>query len=224
MIFSSLQSSALEAAEKLINSALQYDPATQRRIAELEGKLLLVESTVPPFSLAIEATGSGIMLHSNWQDSADTKVSGPLLAMLELAASNEEQFSFAGTGISVNGDLEFLININNLMQKLDVDWEDALASIIGDIPAHLLADRLRSGAVMAKQAATRARTAAVEITQEELRASPTLREFEQFSQEVRQLSNEAERAAAKLNKTRQIIEQLVTEKLASDPGEPEAKS
>ena len=224
MIFNTLQSSALEAVAKLINSALEYDPATQRRIAELEGKLLLVESTAPPFSVAIEATSTGIMLHSNWQDSADTKVSGPLLAMLEQAASNEEQISFAGTGISVNGDLDFLIKINTLMKSIDVDWEAALASIIGDIPAHLLADRLRSTAALVKQAGTRARTAAVEIAQEELRASPTPREFEQFSQGIRQVSNQVDRAAAKLNKTRQIIEQLVTEKLASDQGEPEEKS
>ena len=153
VIFNALQSSALEAVEKLINSALEYDPATQRRIAELEGETSTGESTAPPFSVAIEATSTGIMLHSNWQDSADTKVSGPLLAMLELAASNEEQISFAGTGISVNGDLDFLIKINTLMRELDVDWGAALASIIGDIPAHLLADRLRSSAALAKQAA-----------------------------------------------------------------------
>ena len=41
MIFNALQASAFEAAEKIINSALEYDPATQRQIAALEGKLLL---------------------------------------------------------------------------------------------------------------------------------------------------------------------------------------
>ncbi len=228
MIFNAMQASAFEAAEKLINAALEYDPATQRQIAELEGKLLLIESNMPPLKVAIEATSAGIMLHSNWQDSADTTVSGSLLAMLSLAINNDQQISFAGTGISVNGDLDFLIKINNLMRNLDVDWEAALAAVIGDIPAHILADTLRSSATVAKDTSRRAKSAAAEIAQEELRATPTATEYEDFTHRVRHLSTEVERAAARINKSRQAIEQLVADtlvdKLAQNDNKPESKS
>ena len=228
MIFSAMQSSAFEAAEKLINAALEYDPATQRQIAALEGKLLLVESTLPPLRVAIEATSAGIMLHSNWQDSADTTISGSLLAMLSLAVNSNEQISFAGTGISVNGDLDFLIKINQLMHNLNVDWEAALAAIIGDIPAHILADTLRKSSTAAMQASRRAKSAAAEIAQEELRLTPSTAEYQDFSDQVRQLSSEVERAAARINKSRHKIEQLVTatlaDKLAADNPEAESKS
>ena len=217
MIFNALQASAFEAAEKIINSALEYDPATQRQIAALEGKLLLVESTLPPLSVAIEATTNGIMLHSNWQDSADTTVSGSLIAMLSLAASSDQHISFAGTGISVTGDLGFLIEINKLMRNLDVDWEAALASIIGDIPAHIMADTVRSSASVARDASRRAKSAAAEIAQEELRATPSATEYTDFTQRVRHISTEVERAAARINKSRQIIEQMVADKLEPNP-------
>ncbi|MGB0449702.1 MAG: ubiquinone biosynthesis accessory factor UbiJ [Porticoccaceae bacterium] len=217
MIFNAMQASAFEAAEKLINAALEYDPATQRQIAALEGKLLLVESSMPPLKVAIEATSTGIMLHSNWQDSADTTVSGSLLAMLSLAIDNDQQISFAGTGISVNGDLDFLIRINNLMRNLNVDWEAALATVIGDIPAHILADTLRSSTTVAMDAGRRAKSAAAEIAQEELRATPSATEYQDFTQRVRHLSTEVERAAARINKSRQKIEQLVAATLADKP-------
>jgi ubiquinone biosynthesis protein UbiJ len=224
VIFNAMQASAFEAAEKIINAGLEYDPATQRKIAELEGKILLVESTLPPVSVAIEATSTGIMLHSNWQDSADTTVSGSLVAMLSLAVSGDEQISFAGTGISVNGELDLLIKINSLMQNLEVDWEAALAAIIGDIPAHIIADSLRNSSKVARDVGSRAKSAAVEIAQEELRATPSSSEFEDFSQRVRQLSTEVERGAAKINKNRQIIEQLIAIKLAGNNRGPEIKS
>ena len=67
MFFSALQSGAFEAAESLINGALKYDPATLRKMGELEGKVLLIESTMPPLKLAMETNDQGIMLHSNWQ-------------------------------------------------------------------------------------------------------------------------------------------------------------
>jgi ubiquinone biosynthesis accessory factor UbiJ len=224
VIFNAMQASAFEAAEKIINAGLEYDPATQRKIAELEGKILLVESTLPPVSVAIEATSTGIMLHSNWQDSADTTVSGSLVAMLSLAVSGDEQISFAGTGISVNGELDLLIKINSLMKNLEVDWEAALAAIIGDIPAHIIADSLRNSSKVARDVGSRANSTAVEIAQEELRATPSSSEFEDFSQRVRQLSTEVERGAAKINKNRQIIEQLIAIKLAGNNRGPEIKS
>ncbi len=224
MIFSAMQASAFEAAEKLINTALEYDPATQRQIAALEGKLLSVESDMPPLRVAIEATSTGIMLHSNWQDSADTTISGSLLAMLSLAANNDEQISFAGTGISVNGDLDFLIKINNLMRNINVDWEAALATVIGDIPAHIFADTVRRSSTEAKNAGRRAKSAAAEIAQEELRLTPSAAEFQDFSDRVRHLSSEVERAAARINKSRHKIEQLVADKLAAHNAEPENKS
>ena len=101
MIFSALQSGAFEAAETLVNGALKYDPATLRKMAELEGKLLLIESTLPPLKLAVETTSQGIMLHSNWHDEADTRVSGSLLSILSMALSSEPQKSFSGTGLQV---------------------------------------------------------------------------------------------------------------------------
>ena len=53
MIFNAIQASALETAEKMINAALRYDPATLRDVADLDGKLLLIKSTLPPLSICI---------------------------------------------------------------------------------------------------------------------------------------------------------------------------
>ena len=209
MIFTALQSGAFEAAEKLINRALQYDPATLRKIAQLEGKLLLIESNLPPLRLALETTRHGIMLHSNWRDEADTTVSGSLVSILAMAVSKEPQISFAGTGISVTGDLEFLRQINVLMGELDVDWEAALATLVGDIPAHLMAESLRKSATLAADVGQRAKSAAAEIAQEELRLNPTANEFADFSQQVREFSSGVERSAARVNKLRHQLSELV---------------
>ena len=220
MIFSALQSGAFEAAETLVNGALKYDPATLRKMAELEGKLLLIESTLPPLKLAVETTSQGIMLHSNWHDEADTRVSGSLLSILSMALSSEPQKSFSGTGLQVTGDLEFLRQINVLMSNIDVDWEAFLATIIGDIPAHLMAERLRNSVSMAKDAGQRAKSAAAEIAQEELRVTPSSPEFQAFSQQVRQLSSGVERCAARISKSQHSLAKI----LAQKNSQPESNS
>ena len=215
MFFSALQSGAFEAAESLINGALKYDPATLRKMGELEGKVLLIESTMPPLKLAMETNGQGIMLHSNWQDKADTTVSGSLISIAGLAINSASQASFSGSGVNVSGDLNFLIEINKLMAELNVDWEAILAAVIGDIPAHLMAEKLRKSAAMAKNVGQRAKSAAAEVAKEELRVTPTSPEFKGFSQQVRELSSGVERAAARINKSRQILSQMLADQNSS---------
>ena len=215
MFFSALQSGAFEAAESLINGALKYDPATLRKMGELEGKVLLIESTMPPLKLAMETNAQGIMLHSNWQDIADTTVSGSLISIAGLAINSASQASFSGSGVNVAGDLDLLLKINGLMTELNVDWEAILASVIGDIPAHLMADKLRKSAVMAKDVGQRAKSAAAEVAKEELRVTPTSPEFKGFSQQVRELSSGVERAAARINKSRQILSQMLADQNSS---------
>lgn len=211
MFFSALQSGAFETAETLINSALKYDPATLRKMGELEGRLLLIESTMPPLKLAIETNSQGIMLHSNWQDKADTTLSGSLMSIAGLAVNSGSQASFSGSGVNVSGDLDLLLKINNLMSEIDVDWEAILAAVIGDIPAHLMAEKLRKSAAMAKDAGQRAKSAAAEVAKEELRVTPTSPEFTGFSQQVRELSSGVERAAARVTKSRQILSEMLAD-------------
>lgn len=223
MFFSALQSGAFEAAESLINGALKYDPATLRKMGELEGKVLLIESTMPPLKLAMETNDQGIMLHSNWQDKADTTVSGSLISIAGLAINSASQASFSGSGVNVSGDLDLLLKINNLMAELNVDWEAILASVIGDIPAHLMADKLRKSAAMAKDVGQRAKSAAAEVAKEELRVTPTSPEFKGFSQQVRELSSGVERAAARINKSRQILSEMLADQNSSTEPSTEHK-
>jgi len=223
VFFSALQSGAFETAESLINGALKYDPATLRKMGELEGKLLLIESTMPPLKLAMETNSQGIMLHSNWQDKADTTVTGSLVSIAGLAANSASQASFSGSGVNVSGDLNFLIEINSLMADLKVDWEAILAAVIGDIPAHLMAENLRKSAAMAKDAGQRAKSAAAEVAQEELRVTPTSPEFKDFSQQVRGLSSGVERAAARINKSRQILSQILADQTSQEQPPTEKK-
>ena len=85
-------------------------------------------------------------------------VTGTLVAMAGVALNAKESVSFSGTGITVSGNLDTLNQLNNIMGNLDIDWEAALAEIIGDIPAHLLAQRIRSSAVFRADTVRRATT------------------------------------------------------------------
>ena len=202
---------ALEGAETLINAALTKDPASKQALIKLEGQVLLVESTLPPLTIAIEPAATGIQLHDNWDGNVAVTINGTLIAMAAIAVNAKESISFSGTGVNVSGNLDTLHQLNKIMGDVDIDWEGALAEIIGDIPAHLIAKGIRNSAVIRKDIVTRASSGLVEVAQEEFNLTPSKNEFEAMIPDIRQLSADADRLAARVRRLYQKI-------TPSDPG------
>lgn len=202
---------ALEGAETLINATLTKDPASKQALIKLEGQVLLVESTLPPLTIAIEPTATGIQLHDNWDGNVAVTINGTLIAMAAIAVNAKESISFSGTGVNVSGNLDTLHQLNKIMGDVDIDWEGALAEIIGDIPAHLIAKGIRNSAVIRKDIVTRASSGLVEVAQEEFNLTPSKNEFEAMIPDIRQLSADADRLAARVRRLYQKI-------TPSDPG------
>ena len=206
MFFSALQSAALEGVEKMINAALVYDPSTRRQLTALQGKILLVESSTPSLRIAVEVGISGVLLHNDWQNSADVHISGSLISILNMGINAGEMRSFSGTGVNVTGDLELLRQLNQAMAGLDIDWEAALAELVGDVPAHIFSDAARKTANVSADTLQRAKSAVVEVSQEELRLSPSKNEFDEFVLSVRHLATDTERLSARVNRLHRMFQ------------------
>jgi len=196
---------ALEGAETLINAALTKDPASKQALNKLEGQVFLVESTLPPLTVAIEPTATGIQLHDNWDGNVTVTINGTLIAMAAIAVNAKESISFSGTGVNVSGNLDTLHQLNKIMGDVDIDWEGALAEIIGDVPAHLIAKTVRNSVVIRQDIVTRASTGLVEVAQEEFNLTPSKNEFETIIPDIRQLSADADRLAARVKRLYQKI-------------------
>jgi ubiquinone biosynthesis protein UbiJ len=198
VIFSTLQAGAFNGLELAINSALKYDPATLRELTALEGQVLLVDCTMPAMRIAIQTSQQQIILHSSWDDEAAVTLQGSLIALAKMAANASDTSSFAGSGVQLSGDLETLHKLQKILSQLNIDWEGALADIIGDVPAHMVGSALRKSAEIAQQNKQRVTTALTEVAQEELQLIPSQNAFAQFKQEVRKMASDTDRIKARI--------------------------
>ena len=209
MIFSTLQAGALSGLELAINSALKYDPATLRELSTLEGQVLLVDCTSPAMRIAVQISQQQITLYSGWEDEAAVTLQGSLVALAKMTANASDTSSFAGTGVQLSGNLETLHKLHKILSQLDIDWEGALADIIGNIPAYMIGSALRKSADIAKQNKQRVTSALTEVAQEELQIVPSRNGFEQFKKEVREMASDTDRLMARANLLRQQIDQML---------------
>ena len=211
MIFDTVSAAALSGFEAVINAALNYDQGTQKKLKALDQQVILINCALPPIQIAIEPHKDGISLHKDWQDEAAITLSGSLVALVNLAINSRDTSSFADSGVKVSGNLETLRQLNDLLGALDIDWEAAIADLLGDVPAHIIGDVIRKTTTFSANNKERVTSALREISQEELKLTPTSGEYQVLKQGIRQLASDTDRLMAKF--------QRFTAQLASDTPE-----
>ncbi|UTA48547.1 SCP2 sterol-binding domain-containing protein [Simiduia sp. 21SJ11W-1] len=187
---------ALAAAERLVNEALRFDPATRARLKALAGKVVHLHITEPAFDVYLHMGTQGIELLSHCELPVHCKVSGRLSALLTLATS--EQLNITGAGVQVSGQTQLLLALKNCLGELDIDWADWLAQYLGDELAGPLGAAARRVHEYGKQQLAGARDQLEPYLSEELKVLPTATALANFSDAVDQLAQDTDRLEARL--------------------------
>ncbi|OUU35711.1 MAG: hypothetical protein CBC09_08770 [Cellvibrionales bacterium TMED49] len=185
--------------EKLINTAIAYDTQTNQLIEGLDGTTVALQISPPELCYYVLVKDGHIKIKSGTCEKASVTLNGSIIAFVGILTQDRNAMTLAGSGVTVVGDTLILKRLENIFQKLDVDWEEALSDIVGDIPAHFIATSLGKLARVTEDNQRRIVTAAVEFVQEEWKIVPALPEFENFSRQVRQLSIDADRMSARID-------------------------
>ncbi len=200
------------AIELALNSALDYDPGSRYALARLDGRVLMIESSAPNFRLYIQPRTDRVELHNHFDGEVSTQLRGPLPALLELALSDSS--SLAGKGVEVIGSSALLSDLQRIATRLDIDWEEALSQLTGDLIGHQLAERIRTRARWLKARSASAQRLLSEFLTEELRSLPAKAELDDFYRQVDQLQLNGDRLEARLS---QYLARRVADKIDSSP-------
>lgn len=191
-----LSTAALAGVEKLINNALRYDPGTRIALAKLTGQVLAIHLTSPMLTVYFTPDDQGIRLMGHWEGEVHTHLRGSLPALMQLARSDTT--SFANSGVEVTGNTGLLLDLQRLFKNLDIDWEEALSEIFGDLVGHQSANMIRSGANYARGRAGEIKRLFNEFLTEELQALPSKHELNHFYEDVDELRLRADRLTARV--------------------------
>jgi len=184
------------AIETAINSALRYDPGSHYALARLHGKVLAVELTQPSLNFYFSPEADGVRIQSTFDGELSTRIKGSPMALLALTKST--RLNLADSGVEAFGDTGLLIELQGIIKNLDIDWEEAVSSVIGDIAGHQLGNGIHALKQWAKGRKQTFERLLGEFVTEEIRASPNKNELEQFYQQVDELRLGLDRASAKV--------------------------
>ena len=198
-----LSTAALAGLEASMNAALRYDPGTRAALKDLQGQILAIESTAPAFTVYLQIGDDpdrALRLFADPEGncSPTTHICGSLSSLAALMFKDSS--TLANSGVQVMGSTAMLSELQTLAKGLDLDWEDALNQVTGDVLGHQLAEKMRNFTRWGRDRAQTGERLISEYLTEELKSIPALPELQTFYSQVDDTRMRVDRLEQKIQK------------------------
>jgi ubiquinone biosynthesis protein UbiJ len=186
---------SLEAA---VNRYLALDPEGARRLADLHGRVILIEVTGFGTRLYLIPGPEGMQLFGRYAGEPDCTLRGSPAALARMGVTRRKEDQLFSGEVRIEGDTHLARAFGDLLAGLDVDWEEQLSRLIGDPAAHQLGSGVRALGRWGERSADTLSADVREYLQEEGRLLPTDDEVQEFLDGVDRLRDDTERLAARI--------------------------
>jgi len=196
---------ALAGLEQALNAALALDPRTLERLARLQGKVIAIELKGTGIRLLLQPERNGLRLMGHYDGMVDTTLRGAPFALLRMSTGRTGEGMFKGD-VEIDGDVELGQQIQRVFEKVDIDWEEHLSRLTGDIIAHQLGNTVRGLFDWGERSAEHLGQDTADYLQEETETLPVPWEVEAFIEEVDTLRSDVDRLEARVKRLQRMLD------------------
>jgi ubiquinone biosynthesis protein UbiJ len=193
---------ALKPLEAVINRYLSLDPELPAKLGAFEDKVLCLEFRGTGLKLYLRVQQGHIRLKGNHEGDADAMISGSPVAMLKLGMQQDAAPILFAREVEISGDTRFGRQFRKLLTELEIDWEEQLSRLIGDVASHQTMRTIDAVLQWGRRTAASFADDAGEYLREESRDVVTDAELQQFYQQVDELRDGAERLQLRMDRLR----------------------
>ncbi len=188
-----------------INRYLRLDPETRKRMSQLDVGCIAIEFRGLGLTLYAQPHPDGLQITDHFDGTPDTTLSGTPLGLTQLGfGQNRERALFSGA-VEISGDVQSGQAFQEILEGMDIDWEEHLARVTGDMVAHNLGNAARRAGELFRRGRATARLNTTEYLQEELRVLPAHIEIDNFFSDVTTLAMDVDRLAAHVTRLQKKI-------------------
>ena len=199
--------------ELAINRVLQLDEDILPRLQTLQGKVIAIEVRGLDVSLYLIPEINKLSVYGRFEGEPDTTLRGTPLALMRMGlVKHAGDVLFAGD-VEISGDVELGQQFSEILQALDIDWEEHLSHLTGDLLAHKLGNVVRGALSWGQQTMDTLGQDVAEYLQEESETVPNQDEAEGFMSQVDVLRTDVDRMEARVKR--------LEKRLAAQGSEPQ---
>lgn len=199
----------LNVIQVLVNKALKLDPLSQPRLQALAGKSLRIQCNEPTLDIVIAVNDESIDLITSesflQSDEGEKKsvschLSGDLSAYSKLFSAEDKAAALINSSLRLQGDSSLLIELDQIISHVELDWEYHLAKLIGDMPAHIIGQNSRKSWQFLRSSQPVFMRHLQEYILEEAQLCPNKLEMEQFIEAVQSADESTDKLQARIQR------------------------
>jgi len=194
-----LRDLTLEGLEQSLNRLLALDPEARQRLAGLHGRVIRIDllgtgirlNFVPGHDGRLQIVGGSEVV-------PDCTLSGSPIDLLRASNHTSGHAQLFAGRVQIDGDTSIAQRFSEALARIDIDWEEQLTKLTGDIAAHEIARAARALGRKGGRLGQSARDNLSEYLTEEARLLPHRFEVEDFLEDVDSVRDAVDRIAARI--------------------------
>ena len=186
------------------NRLLGMDPKVLRLCGELQGQIIAIELTDLQQTIYCHPGSWGLRLSLQTPGkAADATIRGRLLGLINLSRQQEKVSTSIQERVEISGNASVAQKFQKILTELDIDWEEQVSRVTGDVLAHQLGNLARKTGDWLRHGRQTLEQDLGEYLQEESRVLPSRIEIENFIADVGATAMAVERLEARLQRLQQ---------------------
>lgn len=191
------------ALDKALNAYLQLADDVATKLQSLGDKLVSIELRGLNMSLYFLRDGDKLSVRSFADETPDAVISATPLALAQMAVQqNTDKALFAGQ-MKISGDLDAAQALQDILSAADIDWEEHLSSVVGDVMAHQIGRGVRGLFQWAGNSQSSLQADLSEYLLHEAKLLPDRQDLNNFLDDVDTLRSDIERFSVRLDRYEQ---------------------
>ena len=190
----------LAVVEQALNRYLALDPEGATALDALEGRIIGIEIKGFGTRVTVIPGTRGLQLFGAYDAEPDCLIRGTPLGLVRLGMAERKERQLVSGEVEIEGDTTLAQSFSSALARLEVDWEEQLARIIGDPFARQVGNRVRDAERWGQRTSASMTANLTEYLQEERRLLPTRYEVEAFLAQVDTFRDDVERLNARLER------------------------
>lgn len=203
---------AIRPVEELLNRVLAKDSYLQSHIKTFLGKSLQISVHPPGVTVTVLFEQDRIRLLSSPAELVNIEITasirGNVSELLPLLIEKPDRKPLSNPAITVTGDVNFIQDIYASLHDLDIDWEDYLAPMLGNLITNELSRFGKDLQEWTQQVSSNMRRNVEEYLKEEERIFPKKEQLKDFSEELDRLKLKIDRVKAKFKVLYERLDRL----------------
>lgn len=195
-----IRSIFLTTLETTISRFIALDSEAPRLLKPIQGKVIAIHIESLDWTFYLCPSDSSIQLLEHYEGSPDTTLSGSPFGFANIGLSTTPSDVLFSGQIKIEGDASTGRNFQTLFKRLEIDWEEQLSHVTGDILAHQIGNFVRAARQWGQDSKETLRLNVGEYLQEESRDLPTSYECNDLFEQIDSIRADTDRLEMRLKR------------------------